>query len=105
MDFICYFSVIKVLIPSLTAVRTLFTTFIDGFDAVNMFPSTDNNSGLKSVHDILEFCDSEFPPTSSIIEDIDLCLSYDNSIFNNTNYLPTDSTAQRPHINLAPMQI
>ena len=76
-----------------------------GFDAVNMFPSTDNNSGLKSVHDILEFRDSEFPRTSSIIKVIDLCLSYDNSIFNNKNYLPTDSTAQRPHIDLAPMQI
>ena len=35
-----------------------------GFDIVNMFPSIDNKSGLKSVHDILELRDSKFPPTS-----------------------------------------
>ena len=31
-----------------------------GFDIVNMFPSIDNKSGLKSVHDILELRDSKF---------------------------------------------
>ena len=69
-----------------------------GFDIVNMFPSIDNKSGLKSVHDILELRDSKFPPTSCVIEAFELCLSCNNSTFNNTNYLQTDGTAQRPHM-------
>ena len=66
-----------------------------GFDIVNVFPSIDNKSGLKSVHDILELSDSTFTPTGCVIETLELCLSCNNSIFNNTNYL---STAQEPHI-------
>ena len=69
-----------------------------GFDIGNMFPSIDNKSGLTSVHDILELRYSKFPPTSCVIEAIELCLSCNSSVFNNTNYLQTDSTAQGPHI-------
>ena len=69
-----------------------------GFEIVNMFPSIDNKSGLKSVHDILELCDSKFPSTSCVIEALGPCLSCNNSIFNNTNYLQTNGTAQRPHM-------
>ena len=69
-----------------------------GFDIVNMFPSIDNKSGLKSVNDILELRDSKFPPTSCVIEALELCLSSNNSVFNNTKYLQTDSTAQGPHM-------
>ena len=69
-----------------------------GFDIANMFPSIDNKSELKSVHDILEIRDRKFPPTSCIIEALELCLSFNNSIFNNTNYLQTDGTAQGPHM-------
>ena len=60
------------------------------FDIVNMFPSIDDKSGLKSVHDILELRDSKFPPTSCVKEALELCLSCNNSVFNNTNYLQTD---------------
>ena len=64
-----------------------------------MFPSIVNKSVLKSVHDILELRDSsKFPPTSCVIETLDMCLSCSNSIFNNTNYLKTDGTAQGPHM-------
>ena len=69
-----------------------------GFDIVNVFPSIDNKSGLKSIHDILELSDSTFTPTSCVIETLELCLSCNNSIFNNTNYLQTDGTAQGPHM-------
>ena len=69
-----------------------------GFDIGNMFPSIDNKSGLTSVHDILELRYSKFPPTSCVIEATELCLSCNNSVFNNTNYLQTDSTAQGPHM-------
>ena len=76
---------------------TTNSIFFD-FNIVNMFPNTDNKSGLKSVHDILELRDSKFPQTSCVIEALGLCLFYNNSIFNNTNYLQTDSTAQGPHM-------
>ena len=69
-----------------------------GFDVVNMVPSIDNKSGLKSVHDILELQDSNFPPTSCVVEALELCLSSNNSVFHNTNYLQTDRTAQGPHM-------
>ena len=69
-----------------------------GFDIVNMFPRIDNKSGLKSVHDILELRDSNFPPTSCAIEALELCLSCNNSVFNKKNYLQTDGTVQGPHM-------
>ena len=56
-----------------------------GFHIGNMFPSIDNKPGLKSVHDILEFRDSKFPPTSCVIDALELCLSCNDSIFSNTN--------------------
>ena len=73
-------------------------SIIVGVDLVNIFTSIDNKSGLKSVHDILELHDSKFPPTSCVIEALELCLSCNNSVFNNTNYLQTDGTAQGPHM-------
>ena len=69
-----------------------------GFGIVYMFPSIDNKSGLKSVHDILELYDSNFPPTICVVEALELCLSCNNSIFHNTNYLQTDRTAQGSHM-------
>ena len=38
------------------------------FDVVNMFPSIDNNFGLKTIFEILESCVNKFPPTQSVIE-------------------------------------
>ena len=73
-------------------------SIIVSFDIVNMFTSIDNKCGLKSVHNILELRESKFPPTSCIIETLELCLSCNNSIFNNMNYLQIHGTAQGPHI-------
>ena len=68
-----------------------------GTDILNMFPSIDNNFGLKTVFEILESRVYKFPPTQSVIEALELCLTCNNSIFNNTNYLQTNDTAQGPH--------
>ena len=54
--------------------------------------------GLESIHDVLELLDSKFPPTSYVRETLELSLSCNNSIFNNTNYLQTDGTAQGTHM-------
>ena len=56
-----------------------------GFDTVNMFPSIDNNFGLKTVLKILESRVHKFPPTQSVIEALELCLTCNNSTFNNKN--------------------
>ena len=68
------------------------------FAIVNMFPSIDNKSGLKSIHDISQLRDSKFPRTSCVIEALELCLSCNNSTFNHTNYFQKDGAAQRSHM-------
>ena len=60
-----------------------------GFDIVNMFPSVYNDVGLKTVFKILDSRVNKFPPTQSVIEALELCLTCNNSIFNNKNYLQT----------------
>ena len=69
-----------------------------GFDIFNIFPSIDNNFGLKMVFENYESRVNKFPPTQSVIEALELCLTCNNSIFNNKNYLQTDGTAQGPHV-------
>ena len=69
-----------------------------GFDIVNMFPRIDNNFGLKTVFEILESRVNKLPPTQYVIEALELCLTCNNSIFNNKSYLQTDGTAQGLHM-------
>ena len=69
-----------------------------GFDIANMFPSIDNNFRLKTVFEILESRVNKFPPTQSVIEALELCVTCNNSIINNKNYLQTNVTAQGPHM-------
>ena len=68
------------------------------FDVVNMFTSIDNNMGIASVRKYLDERESKDLPTDCVIEALELCLSSNSSVFNNTNYLQTDGTAQGPHM-------
>ena len=54
--------------------------------------------GITSVRKYLDERESKDLPTDCVIEALELCLSCNNSVFNNTNYLQTDSTAQGPHM-------
>ena len=63
-----------------------------------MFPNIDNNLGLSSVKKYLDLCSKNIPATNCLLEALELCLSCNNSIFNNEKYLPTDGTAQGPHM-------
>ena len=63
-------------------------------DKVNMFLGIDNASGFNSVNDALELCVNEFPPISSVSEILELYLSCNNSLYDNTNYLQTDGATQ-----------
>ena len=68
------------------------------FDIVNMFPSTDNESGLQAEKNALEAREEQFPTTLCITEALELCLKCYSSIFNKKHYFQTDGTAAGPHI-------
>ena len=68
------------------------------FDVVNMFPSIDNESGIKAVKEMLNVRENKNPPTECILEALRLCLECNNSVFNDKNFLQTDGTAQGPHM-------
>ena len=68
------------------------------FDAVNIFPSIDNRSGLESVKNILIANEFDMDFTQCIVEALEICLTCNISKFNDQNFLPTDGTARRPHI-------
>ena len=68
------------------------------FDIVNMFPNIGNKSGLDAVKSVLLKRSTNTPPVECILEGLELCLTCNNSIFNNRNFLQTDGTAQGPHM-------
>ena len=68
------------------------------FDIINMFPNIDNNLRLSSVKKYLDLCSKNIPPTNCLLEALELCLTCNNSIFNNENYLQIDDTAEGPHM-------
>ena len=68
------------------------------FDIANMFPNIDNKSGLDALKSVLLRKPPNTPPVKCILEGLELCLTYNNSIFNNRNFLQTDGTAQGPHM-------
>ena len=65
------------------------------FDVINMFPSIDNKMGINSVKKFLDERVYKDPPTQCVIEALELCLSCNKSVFNNTNYIQIDGSAQR----------
>ena len=68
------------------------------FDFVSMSPNIDNKSGLDAVKSVLLKRSTNTPPVECILEGLELCLTCNNSIFNNRNFLQTDGTAQGPHM-------
>ena len=54
--------------------------------------------GIASVRKYLDDRESKDLPTHCVTEALELCLSCNNSVFNNTNYLQTDGTTQGPHM-------
>ena len=76
----------------------LSKSVIVGFDIVNIFPSIDNKFLLNTVFEILESRGNKFPPTQSVVEALELCLTCNNTIFNNDDYLQIDVTAQGLHV-------
>ena len=86
------------IIDNLNSLDLPLHSILVSFDIINMFPNIDNNLGLSSVKKYLDLCSKNIPPTNCLLEALELCLSCNNSIFNNENYLQTDGTAQGPHM-------
>ena len=86
------------IIDNLNSLDLSVNSILVSFDIINMFPNIDNNLGLSSVKKYLDLCSGNIPPTNCLLEALELCLSCNNSIFNNENYLQTDGTAQGPHM-------
>ena len=54
------------------------------FDIVNMFPNIDKKSGLDAVKSVLLKMSTNTPPFEFILEGLELCLTSNNSINNNS---------------------
>ena len=63
-----------------------------------MFPNIENKCGLDAVKSVLLKRSTNTPLVECILEGLELCLTCNNSIFNNRNFLQTDGTAQEPHM-------
>lgn len=46
----------------------ILTEDTEDFDFVNLFPGIDNFPGLEDLSEILEYMETNFPPTESILE-------------------------------------
>ena len=73
--------------------------FLVSFDIVKMFLGNKNNkSGLDVMKSVLLKRSTNTPPVECILGGLELCLICNSSIFNNRNFLQTDSTAQGSHM-------
>ena len=85
------------IIDNLNSLDLLLNSILVSFGIISMFPNIDNNLELSSVKKYLDLY-SENIPTNYLLEALELCLTCNNSIFNNENYLQIDGTAQEPHM-------
>ena len=86
------------IIDNINSIFLHVNAILVSFDIVNMFPKTDNKSGLDAVKSVLLKRSTNTPPVECILEGLELCLTCNNSIFNNRNFLQTDGTAQGPYM-------
>ena len=63
------------------------SSILVSFDIINMFPCTDNISGLAAVSEILSNRESDFPPAECILEALTICLECNNSVIDDVFYL------------------
>ena len=86
------------IIDNLNSLDLSLDSILVSFNIINMFPNIDNNLGLSSVKKYLDLCSKNISPTNCLLEALELCLTSNNSIFNNENYLQIDGTASGPHM-------
>ena len=72
------------IIDNLNSLDLPFNSILVSFDIINMFPNIDNNLGLSFVKKYLDLCSKNIR-TNCLLESLELCLTCNNSIFNNDN--------------------
>ena len=70
------------IIDNLNDSNLLDNSVLVSFDVVNMFPSTENESGIKAVKEMLNVREKKNPATECILEALRLCLECNNLVFN-----------------------
>ena len=61
-----------------------------------MFPNIDNNLGISAISDVLDLRAVKISSTDCIVEAVKICLQYNNSQFEEENFLQIHGTAMRP---------
>ena len=86
------------IIDDLNNLNLYFEPDLVSLDIINMFLSIGNKMRINFVVTFLDERACKDPPTQCVIEALEQCLSCNNSVFNNADYIQTDSTAQGPHM-------
>ena len=86
------------IIDNINNMFLLENAILVSFDTVNMFPNIDNKSGVDDVKSVLLNMSTNTHTIECISEGLELCLTCNNSVFNNIKFLKTDGTAQGPHM-------
>ena len=63
------------------------------FDIHNMYPSIDNKRGVEVIRNLLNSRSTLKPSTDCVIEDLEICLTCNNSKFAKQNLLQSNGTA------------
>ena len=71
-------------------------TILVSWDVVAMFPNIDNNLGISAVSKYLNTREKQIPSTDCIVEAVTICLTSNNSQFNDAHYVQKHGTAMGP---------
>ena len=68
-------------------------TILVSWDVVAMFPNIDNNLGISAVSKYLNTREKQIPSTDCIVEAVTICLTSNNSQFNDAHFVQKHGTA------------
>ena len=78
------------IIDNMNSILLPANAILVSFNIVNMFTNIDDKSGLDAVKSVLLKSATNTLSVECILEGLELCLTCNNSIFNNRNFLQTD---------------
>ena len=84
-----YIQIIYILIYTYTPI-----IYIIIYNIYNIYNNIDNKSGLLSVKEALTDSNFDIDSTQCMVDDLELCLTFNNSKFKHQHFLKTDGTAQ-----------
>ena len=78
----------------LTTLALPLSSTLGSFVIIPMSPNIDNDLGLSAVRTYLDLYSKKIPPANCLLDALELCLRYNNSIFNNESYLQIDGATR-----------